>query len=365
MSKMLLGEALEDIYPAIPELLVSSESWGAITAIASRLPECMARRTFGLECPLAMPGHADFLVSTSIAHHGAELLSAVRDADVMFGQNQNRAEMIARFGRIWAECDSSHKPLTFDDVWLEFDIIGSVGNVPIPGIFFSPLIRSDACMTDRFESMIRHIRHIHERMSGYGWQADFSRHLAMTLEHFELCGSPEKRFMVGMMLGRTSDALRLVYSAKNVAVIVDFLHKIGWAGDLAALASSLEIWYGMVDHIWMNIDFSDHFWPRIGFELSFARRRLPGLEPRWHDVLEYLVGKGMCTPAQRQALLDYSGCQRSLSRPVMVEPDGRKWAVYWIRNLYHVKIVTADGIAMNAKTYLSCSLYKKELAHVS
>ena len=361
---MLFGEVLEEIYPAISEILVSSASRDAISAIASWLPEGMIRRTFGLECPLAMPGHADFLVSTSIAHQGPEMLSAVSDAATLSGQILSADDVIARFGRIWAECNS-RKPLTFDDVWLEFDIIGPVRKVPIPGIFFSPFSRDGYSMKDPLESMALHIRDIHERMSGYGWHTDFSGSLALSLEHFDLCGSPEKRFMVGMMLGRSLNCLRLVYSAKNGAIIVDFLRKIGWAGNLAALASSMEIWFGMVDHIWMNIDLSDQFGPRIGFELSFARRRMPGSEPRWKDVLDYLVCNDMCTPAQRQALLDYSGYQRSLSMPVMLDVAGCDCVFYWIRNLYYVKLVTDDGISMNAKAYLSCSLLKKELSHIS
>ena len=45
--------------------------------------------------------------------------------------------------------------------------------------------------------------------------------------------------------------------------------------------------------------------PRVGMEGSFSR--LPRREPRWRELLDRLVARGLCPPEKRDALLAWPG----------------------------------------------------------
>lgn len=363
MTEISFSEAFHEIFPAIPEILISSEARETIAAIAFLLPGRMAGRTFGFECPLENPGKADFLVSTSLAQQGPEMLADFGGKGTDSMEARQGIRMVSEFGKLWAGHESGMS-LPVDDVWLEFDIKDSNNEFPLPGIFYSPYHLNGHAPPFLMHSIVRNMQHIHERMTGRQWRANLKELAEFTITHFELCSSPEKRFIVGMMLGRDANWLRLVFSTTGRRSIIIFLQHVGWKGDLDVLAASLDKWFSMVDHVWMNIDISDRFGPKIGFELSFNHRRSPGREARWLDVLNYLVATQMCSESQKKAILDYSGYSISSTRPIMTDEVGAEWKVYWIRNLYYIKIVVHENLAMTAKAYLSCSYLKKELTHV-
>lgn len=138
------------------------------------------------------------------------------------------------------------------------------------------------------------------------------------------------------LLARGSDAVRLEIFGLDPAGIVSYLETVApeavpWIEGEAALFEGVE-------RIHLSLDLGEEILPRIGIEGSFAR--LPRRDPRWSELFERLVSRGLCNPEKRDAVLDWTG---SASWPA---------GGFCFRKPSHVKIVCRPDRQPEAKAYL-------------
>ena len=97
--------------------------------------------------------------------------------------------------------------------------------------------------------------------------------------------------------------------------------------------------------------------PRIGIEGSFAA--LPGREARWQELFGRLERRGLCSPAQREALLAWPGSDSFWTAPERWPADPAWLGAFCIRYLSHLKAVWRPGRALEAKAYLAFGPYRR------
>jgi hypothetical protein len=89
--------------------------------------------------------------------------------------------------------------------------------------------------------------------------------------------------------------------------------------------------------------------PRVGVEGSFSR--LPGREPRWAELFDRLVARGLCAPEKAAAALAWPGYDSLWTAPerwpAAAGPGG-----FCVRALSHVKVVAQPDRPLEAKVYL-------------
>jgi hypothetical protein len=119
-----------------------------------------------------------------------------------------------------------------------------------------------------------------------------------------------------------------------------------------ALAAIAPLFAG-VDrpHLSFDLDESGGISWRVGLEGSFARQR----DPRWATLFARLVARGLCMPAERDAILAWPGYDSfwTAAAEWPLEPAGPRG--FCVRALSHVKVVAQPERPPEAKVYLLVS----------
>jgi hypothetical protein len=162
---------------------------------------------------------------------------------------------------------------------------------------------------------------------------------------------------VGLMLGRSTRALRVHVSGVPLWSLGDYLTEAGWPGDVDRAIATARLLLDHGDALVLCLDVVGEILPRLGLECGFDQRR--GLDPRWEPLLHRLVEAGLSSPEKPPALMSWPG---------MVTPaePGRLWPDALIaaslsmpahklglvdRRLNHVKIAFGPGEPPIAKAY--------------
>ena len=137
------------------------------------------------------------------------------------------------------------------------------------------------------------------------------------------------------LLARGSDAVRLEIFGLDPAGILSYLERVApeaipWVEREATLFEDVE-------RIHLSVDLGEEVVPRIGIEGSFSR--LPQREPRWGELFDRLVSRGLCDPGKRDAALGWTGSE--------IFQGG-----FCFRKPSHVKVVCRPGREPEAKAYL-------------
>ncbi len=356
-----LSHYLELIKPHIPEELISEESYTNIRRIALHIPGALAFSTFGFECRLGTPtANADFLFSLQSDNSGPEILAGkLPDNDFppeFF--NYPVWSRIRDFGRLWADPPS---PLyeSLDDVWLEFDI-HTFPEALLPSIFFSPLhkFERDGPGLNQFktEELLALIESVYACTKGRSPGAAMSRKWQSCIE---MLPRLKALFQVGIMLGRPSaNGIRTCVSVPSGKAVTAYLNAVDWPGDVAKLQPMLKKLSPWFDSLALHLDVSDELSPKISIECKFLMRRGPDREPLWHDFLAFLMESGLCLPKKRDALLAFPGycptdvdvCPLPLKR--LADRLEMVYRSFFVRTIYHVKLVYNEKSEWEAKGYL-------------
>ena len=105
-----------------------------------------------------------------------------------------------------------------------------------------------------------------------------------------------------------------------------------------------------VERIHLSFDIGSEILPRTGLEGSFSR--LPRREPRWKDLFDRLVDRGLCAPEKRDAALAWPGYDSFWTAPEGWPVSPRLAAGFFVRNLSHVKGRLPSRSEPEAKVYL-------------
>lgn len=251
------------------------------------------------------------------------------------------------FYREWAEPMSSlHQGVT--DVWLEFDLDGQHSHVSVPCIFLSLNQETVSEIPSLIEQAFKLLnRPVPSKLESKLRLYANSLPESATFIHF------------GAMLSRPAKAVRLDVGGIPPQQVLDYLVQIGWTYTTNTLASLISNLSDFVDHIVLSFDVGDTLLPRIGLECFLHKP--PKHEPRWQLFLDYLVERGLCTPAKQSALFAWPGFFQKTYQPEH-RPNNLTWGDYFLgyrafsifgRNISHIKIVYQPGIPLEAKAYLS------------
>ena len=270
---------------ALPRELIGEASLAPIAEAASRLPAGAAFSMFGFEIPL---GHdhaqADFLASFHRAAGGPALLASIGHP----------------LAPLWDD--------SFDHVWLEYDV--RRGDTAVPSVFFWPLVPG---ATER-------------TLGALGCSIDGVR------ECLDALPPGAELFQAGAMLSRPASPARLCF--RMLDDIPGFLAAAGFSTPLEPVVSLLASLRACAPVVLLDVDADRN--PRLGFE-CYA--------PRWRPLLETLVERNACTPAERDALLRVRA-----SDPANL---GFPRLSAFHRRIHHVKVVLTPGHAIEAKAYIA------------
>jgi ubiquinone/menaquinone biosynthesis C-methylase UbiE len=164
---------------------------------------------------------------------------------------------------------------------------------------------------------------------------------------------------LGAMLSRSDQGVRV--NVKGIAPehLCDYLVQIGWAESTKTLSTLVSTLSELVDDIILTFDVGETISPRIGLECFLEKQPLN--EPRWQLFLDYLVEKGLCTPAKQNALLTWSGFSQKADQKQLWPKNltgielflGYKaLSVFW-RTISFIKIVYQPDSPLEAKGYLA------------
>src|SRR5438105_932352 len=160
------------------------------------------------------------------------------------------------------------------------------------------------------------------------------------------------------MLARQVDALRVNVKGLAASGIPPYLESMGWRRATRRLKALLADLNALVDQLTLCVDVGTAILPRIGLECFLAGQ--PQHNPRWQDWFDYLVARGWCTPAKREALLRWPGittpfnATESWPSDLLIESLSRDAEDFRVfnRRIMHVKIAYEPGRRPRAKAYL-------------
>jgi hypothetical protein len=238
------------------------------------------------------------------------------------------------FLRGWSDPAGPFRRLS--SVWLEFDLDREPQGLPVP-IVCAKL--QPGCGEGWVLDCL--IPALHERPLSSAQR----RWVALCLQEIP---APATLLYVFSLLSRGSDAVRLEIFGLDPAGITAYLERIGpglvpWVRESAGLFTGAE-------RIHLSLDIGPEILPRIGIEGSFSR--LPCREPRWKELFDRLVDRGLCAPEKRDAALAWPGYDSFWTAPERWPVKPRPAAGYCVRRLSHVKVVCRPDCEPEAKVYL-------------
>ena len=345
--------------------LVSVKSFSKIEKIAAGIPGALVFSPFGFECPLGVEeGVADFLFSLTKDNSGPEILAGElpeHDFNGSFFQvpHLNRVwHRVRRFGKRWAD-PRAHLYHSIDNVWLELDIAsGTQEGMAAPSLFFAPFAaenRFQGTLSTPKEGL-RPLEAVFFCLKGRAPKDSIRR-------NWEKCLGMLSRltnlFQVGYMIARSdSDTLRMCITVPDGTTLKRYLAHVNWPGDFGRLDFVLQKISPLFPTLYLHVDVGTEVSGKIGIECKFPYHRGPSREPRWHPFLDFLLKAGCCVPEKKKALLAYpgygktpeNGCPRALAE--MAERRHPLYRSYFVRTIYHVKLVLTETGNLEAKAYM-------------
>jgi hypothetical protein len=345
----------------LPDELISDVSFSNIRKMASQVPGALAFSAFGFECRMGdREPAADFLFSLQKNNSGPEILSGKlpeSDFDTdLFSIPQWR--QVRCFGEQWAD---PPEPLYagIDDVWLEFDVSDPSGQAgKAPSLFFAPFHATrDLHGKDPDPNEgLRLLETVFFWLKGRAPGVSATRGWKKCLE---ILPRVPDLFQVGLMIARSdSDTLRMCIQAPDGVAVKRILSRLGWPGNYSTLDDILKKIAPFFDRLCLHVDVGADISGKIGIECKFPHRRDSSREPLWYPFLDFLLETGLCLPAKRSGLLAYPG-YRSTNMDMCPPPLARMadhlyplYKSFFVRTLYHVKLVFRENGELEAKAYL-------------
>lgn len=180
------------------------------------------------------------------------------------------------------------------NIWLEFDVDGEPSQVPISCIF----------LTLNQENIRKHqdLIQIVSSLLNYPISSQIESNIQLSIDSLT---AKSHISHVGIMLSRFVQEVRINVNEIAPDQVLYYLVKMGWTEPTNTLQSYISNLSDFVDGICLSFDIGENILPRIGLECFLVKQ--PKNEPRWQLFLDYLVKKGLCTPAKQNALLTWPG----------------------------------------------------------
>jgi hypothetical protein len=323
-----LNEWLPIVEPHLASTLVGEEAKRRLRNTARSIPaDCLSI----LEARLA-PGET--AVDLSVRLERPE--QALRMAP------QLREPHIREFLTQWAEKEEGRKPL-----WLEFDLHSDSPGLPSPLVLAAlppqvnpvwladtllPALHGKALSAAQREAVLQCARAVPSSAS--------------IMYAFSLRSRPDEPVRLDFLrLGQKERREFLAQVAPHLCPLVD------------ELVPNLE----GTERPHLSFDIGSGIPSRVGMEGSFIRQ--PNREPRWAQLMDRLVERGLCAPGKRDAVLAWGGYDSFRTAPELWPVESQGKSGFCVRALSHIKIVGELDRPPQAKVYLTfCHYHKKSVA---
>lgn len=314
------GDWLTVLEPHLVEPLFQPPAVARLHRLASKLPgDCSGV----LELRLA-PGPGIVDLSLRLKEPSQARLLAERISSPHIGS----------FLRCWSEPEGPFRCLR--SVWLEFDLDHEPQGLPVPIVCAKLLPDAEPGWI-----MERLIPALHGRPLSPAQR----QWVALALREIP---APASLLYVFSLLSRESDAVRLEIFGLDPAGIVAYLERIG-PHLVPSVRETASLFVG-VERIHLSLDIASEILPRIGIEGSFSR--FPRREPRWGQLFDRLVERGLCAPEKRDAALTWPGYDSFWTAPERWPATPRPAPGFCVRSLSHLKVVCRPDREPEAKVYL-------------
>ncbi|MCI0626728.1 MAG: hypothetical protein L0387_34620 [Acidobacteria bacterium] len=345
-----LEDTLRAVAQCMPPILIPPDGFRNMRAVARCLPSSLTSG-FGLECRLGGNlRRTDLLFCITKEGEGREVLAGCSDnvglpAKLLTAPGWKR---LRDFSRQWASPESL---LWADvtDLWLEFDVEGMPPRIPVPNIFFClremrmPAAEGEAKeLAERIQAVVSAALPL---LRGGGVTTDIARDLEIC---FKAVPAGAHVYAIGVMLARSTEAVRLCIKDIERDHLLDYLGMIGWTGSYRELRPTVSMLSQLVDRIHLDIDVGTHVMDGVGLECSFKDHKQPADEPRWQAFIARLVEAGLCTKEKGDVLLAWPGkfhCFEELQTGIVEES-------YFSKMLSHIKIYYGGREMTEAKGYI-------------
>ncbi len=159
------------------------------------------------------------------------------------------------------------------------------------------------------------------------------------------------------LLSRQGNPVRLELYGLDPGAAAAYLSRV--APHTASTLAGIAPLFAGVDRPHLSFDIGGReVLPRIGLEGSFAHQR----DPRWADLFDRLAARGLCTPAEREAILAWPGSDTFWTAAADWPLAGAGPRGFCVRALSHVKVAARAGEAPEAKVYLLISYVEDGVA---
>lgn len=340
-----IDRILEAVESHLPGLLVPPESLARIESVARLLP-IEAVGFFGFECRLGEEGGPTDC-AVNLTPEGARMLARRSVVPTPRELTTGVWERVRRFYQAWG--DSSDPPYAdAGATWLEFDSSAEGVNPNLLFGYWQAGTHGRRSKDWLFDDVL-------PALLGAPMSPTFRQNL---LRGLEACPPGTDDFQIGVMLARSIQAVRLCVFDIPPEQAVSYLDRVGWSGPRDAALATVRELSPHADFVGLHLDIGERVHPHLHIEPNFVAgpwARQPHMEPRWNEQLETLVRSGLCTPAQRDALLSWVGYQSGLVH-------GEIERSVLLRGLSHLKITLRPGARALAKAYFGISERRRAAA---
>jgi|GEM_PF-5480874 len=353
----------QSLVPYISDNLISSIYLNKIEDLIISLSPGFGLRTFGFELPLASESKsADFMISSRLANNGPDIiLSPVYDQF----HDRYYHDTISRFMRLWEInilADNPSGPL--DDVCFEYDLMENPSIIPEPCVFFNPFICVDNLAIKSYGNKVTNLMtQINSYMMIDNYDDDVLNNLENCIDVVKGMFGVKKIIIIGMMISRNANFVRMVVNIDNINDIIRFLNAINWPGKIKMLCQFFNIWSKLADRFCLNINIGKEVDEKIGFELSFRDDSKNFNKYQWEALLGYCVEMGYCNREIKSNLLNYQGyslinqVENNSTKIINCPLLNSSSQIYLIRRLFHLKITYPSSSIIYPKIYLSATPY--------
>jgi hypothetical protein len=259
---------------------------------------------------------------------------------------------VLRVAERWATtADPLHDGIT--ELWLELDAVPGIGTGTPMLNDFAPSVFAVLRSVDAHEPLaiarafVETILGESASVAADGVMRRFAR----------ACPDPARISHVGLMLGRSSAAMRVHVNRIPLRGLSEYLAQVGWQADRGQVQSLATVLLEYADVLTLCLDVAGGRVVHLGLESFFSDNR--GLRPRWRPLLERLASLGLSSLENADAIVRWPGTLTPLSSPgpwpedLIVQSLTRPENEFGVleRRLSHLKLSFAPDLPVSAKLY--------------
>lgn len=325
------------IAPGLSPALLAPGNFHAVEELCSMFPFDTATN-FGFETRLGNPeATCDFCLLVKKTNEGPAILAGkseiARLSPVLL--NNPFWQRISELFVAWTDSSSLlHEQIEL--FWFEFDRMGSSYNL-VPNIFFKITGNKEPGET-RWGSMLEVLNEIYRILFGIKFPDVLGRNLQQCIEALpQFAGI----YMVGFMVPRKTEAVRLIVSGLRENSLFDYLKDIRWPGETGIVQKMITRYAAKFDYTELNLHIGETVLPFLGTEMYLRDLSQPRWDPRWKEILDFLEAENLLLRGKREGLTGYS----SKKTVTYLCP------VHYLNGINHLKLLYKPGMPLECKGY--------------